>query len=150
MIQQVQRSEMNDLIPLLLLAEPSERGLRWGLAHLVDATYRMDDDGQLVGAATMRWNDDPCEIQELAIVPERQGQGLGQQFVRWLIGEARQRAKRRLIVGTASSSAGNIIFYQRAGLRADHVRRDYFRYYDPPLYENGIEVRDMLVFSYDL
>ncbi len=32
----------------------------------------------------------------------------------------------------------------------DHVRQDYFWYYRQPHYENGIQVRDMLVFRYDL
>ena len=32
----------------------------------------------------------------------------------------------------------------------DQVRKDYFRYYREPVYENGIQIRDMLVFRYDL
>ena len=41
--------------------------LRWSLANLSDAVYWMDDDGQLVGAATMQWRSDPCEMMELAV-----------------------------------------------------------------------------------
>lgn len=149
-IREARADEIEGLIPLLLLAEHSERGLRWGLANLVDTVYRMDDDGQLVGAATLRWRDEPCEIQELAIAELRQGQGLGKQFVAWLLDEARRRGKRQLLVGTANSSIPNIAFYQKCGLRMDHVRRDYFRYYREPFYEHGIQMRDMLVFSYDL
>ena len=149
-IRQAPPDEIEHLIPILLQAEESESALRWSLAHLVDTVYRMDDGTQPVGAATVRWRDEPCEIMELAIAPERQGQGLGRQLVRWLIGEARRRKKRRLVVGTANSSISNIVFYQRCGLRMDHVRRDYFRYYRRPIYENGIRIRDMLVFSYDL
>jgi hypothetical protein len=29
------------------------------------------------------------------------------------------------------------------------VRRDHFDYIQPPLHENGIVMRDMIVFSYD-
>src|SRR3712207_6667942 len=128
-IRQAHPHEIEDLIPLLLLAEPSERGLRWGLDNLVDDVYRMDDGDQLVGAATMRWDGDECEIQELAIAPERQGQGLGKQLIDFLVVEAERRGKRRVVVGTANSSIGNIAFYQKAGFRMDHVRQDYFRYY---------------------
>ncbi len=149
-IRKAHDNEIEDLIPLLVLAEPSERGLRWGLANLVDDVYRMDDDDQLVGAATMRWNGDEAEIQELAIAPERQGQGLGKQFIEFLVAEAEQRGKRRMIVGTANASIDNIAFYQKAGFRMDHVRQDYFRYYREPVYENGIQIRDMLVFRRDL
>ena len=149
-IRQATAEEIDQLIPILRQAEESEPALRWSLANLSDAVYRMDDDGQAVGAATMQWRGDPCEIVELAIAPERHGQGLGKQFVAWLVDEARRRGKHRLIVGTANSSISNIAFYQRCGLRMDHIRQDYFWYYREPHFEDGIQIRDMLVFRYDL
>ena len=149
-IREAHDDEIDQLIPLLLLAEPSERALRWGLSHLSDAVYRMDEDDQLVGAASIQWREDPCEIEELAIVPERQGQGLGRQFVTWIIAEARQRGKCRLFVGTPNSNITAIIFYQKCGMRMDHIRQDYFWYYREPVYENDIQAQDMLVFRYDL
>lgn len=138
------------LIPLLLQAEPSEPALRWGLAHLSDAVYRMDDDGVLVGAASIQWRDEPCEIEELGIAPDRHGQGLGRQFIVWLCDEARRRGKRTIIVGTPNASLGNIGFYQKVGFRMDHIRNDYFRYYRTPRFENDIQIRDLLVFKCEL
>ena len=149
-IRQARDDELEMLIPLLLLAEGSERALRWGLANLVDAVYRMDDSEQLVGAATMKWRGDPCEIQELAIAPEFQRQGLGKQFIAWLIQEARSNGKKQILVGTANASINNIAFYQKCGFRMDHVRQDYFWYLPKPSYENGIQIQDLLVFSFDL
>ncbi len=149
-IREARDDEIKQLIPVLLQAEESRPALLWSLENLVDAVYRMDDGDSLVGAATVKWREDPCEIMELAIVPERHGQGLGRQLMAWLIVEARGRRKKTLLVGTANSSIGNIAFYQKCGLRMDHVRRDYFRYYRRPVYENGIQIRDMLVFRYDL
>lgn len=150
-IREAQKEETGALFSLLLLAEPSESALRWSLQNLSDAVYVMEDDGgQAVAAATMRWARDPCEMLELAVLPERQGAGLGKIFVAWLIEEARRRGKQEMFVGTSSTSAGNIIFYQKCGFRIDHVRHDYFWYYDEPVYENGLAVRDMLVFRHDL
>jgi GNAT superfamily N-acetyltransferase len=149
-IREAHPNEVESLIPLLLLAEESERALRWSIANLSDVVYRMDDDGELIGAATMQWRDDPCEIMELAVAPDRQGQGIGRQMVAWLVDEARQRGKTAVLVGTANASIGNIVFYQRCGFRIDQVRKDYFWYYRKPIYENGIQIRDMLVFRYDL
>jgi GNAT superfamily N-acetyltransferase len=149
-IREAHANEIESLIPLLLLAEESKRGLRWGLANLVDMVYRADDGDTLVGAATMQWRNDPCEIMELAVAPERQGQGIGRQIVAWLVGEARQRGKTAVLVGTANASIDNIAFYQRCGFRMDQVRKDYFWYYREAHYENGIQIRDMLVFRYDL
>lgn len=138
------------LFPLLLLAEPSERALRWGLDHLVTNVYRFEDDGQTVGAATLRWNDDPCELQELAVAEELQGRGYGKQMVALLFAEARHRGKRAMLVGTSNAAIGNIAFYQKCGFRMDSVRQNYFRYYAEPVYEHGIQTRDMLMFRYDL
>jgi GNAT superfamily N-acetyltransferase len=149
-IREAHGGELEELFPLLLLAEPSASALRWGLKNLSDTIYRMDVDGELAGAATMRWRRDPCEMLELAIRRERQGAGLGRRFVAWLVAEARRRGKPELIVGTSTTSAANIIFYQKCGFRADHVRHDYFRYYDEPVYENNLVVRDMLVFRLDI
>jgi N-acetylglutamate synthase-like GNAT family acetyltransferase len=149
-IREARSDEIEHLIPILQQAEESEAALRWSLANLSDAVYRMDDDGQLVGAATMQWRGDPCEIVELAIAPERHGQGLGKQIVAWLIDEARRRGKTAVLVGTANSSIDNIAFYQKCGFRMDQIRKDYFWYRREPHYENGIPIRDMLVFRYDL
>ena len=65
-IRETGPDEIEALIPILRQKEETERALRWSLANLSDAVYRMDDDGQLVGAATMQWRGDGCEMMELA------------------------------------------------------------------------------------
>ena len=149
-IREAGAGEVGALMPLLLLAEPSERALQWSIANLSDAVYRMDDDGELVAAATVQWNDEPCEIVEIGVAEGRQGRGYGKRFVAWLLDEARRRGKRAMVVGTRNASISNIAFYQKCGFRMDHVRPDYFWYYREPVYENGIRVRDLLVFRHDL
>ncbi len=150
-VREVSREEIAPLVPLLMLAEPSESALRWSLDHLSDAVYGMfDDQGRPVGAATMRWEGDPCELVELAVAAAHQGRGLGRALVEWLLGEARRRGRAAMLVGTANASLENIAFYQKCGFRMDHVRADYFWYHRTPVVEHGIPVRDMLVFRYDL
>ena len=149
-LRQVEADEVDAIFQILLLAEGSESALRWSLSNLSDTVYRAEEAGQIVGAATVRWSSDPCEIVELAVKEERQGQGLGRQIIENLLVEARRRGKQRMLVGTANSSIGNIVFYQKCGFRMDHVRRDYFQYQRKPEIENGILIRDMIVFSYGL
>lgn len=149
-LSKVEADEVESLFPLLLLAEGSVSALRWSLNNLSDTVYRVEDNGQLVGAATMRWSSEPCEIVELAVEEHLQGKGFGRQIIESLIVEARRRGKQKMLVGTGNSSIGNIVFYQKCGFRMDHVRRDYFWYHQEPEKENGILLRDMLVFSYDL
>jgi GNAT superfamily N-acetyltransferase len=149
-IRPLQAAEIEEIVPLLLLAEPVEGALRWGLQHLSDHVYGMEEAGAWIGAATVRWQGKPAEILELAIAQDRQGQGLGKQLVAWLVDEARRRSKDALYVGTSNASIGNIAFYQHCGFRMDSVRADYFRYYRTARYENGLLVRDLLMFRYDL
>ena len=147
---EVRGAGVSAVIPLLLLAEESESALRWSLEHMADAVYRVDLGAALVGAVTMRWQGAATEILELGVAPAEQGRGLGRQIVAWLADEARRRGKRQLIVGTGNSSLGNIAFYQKCGMRMDHVRPNYFGYYRSPIYEHGIQKRDLLVFRLDL
>lgn len=149
-VREVDPSQVELLFPILLQAEPSERALRWSVRHLSEKAYGMDAGATLVGAATVRWAGDPCEIVELAVAAALHGRGLGRQLLAWLVGEARRRGKRAVEVGTANSSLGNLAFYQKCGFRMDHVRRDYFRYHREPLSEHGIAMRDLLVFRLDL
>ena len=138
------------VLPLLLLAEPSASALEWSLENLSDTVYRFDLDATLVGAATMRWRDDPSELVELAVGVAHQGHGIGRRIVEWLVAEGQRRGRRAIEVGTSSTSLDNIAFYQKCGFRPSAVRRDYFWYYRGEKRENGIPIRDMLVFRYDL
>ncbi|MDF1504677.1 GNAT family N-acetyltransferase [Roseisolibacter sp. H3M3-2] len=149
-VREVPAAEHEAVVPLLLLAELSERALRWSLANLSDVVYRANLDGALVAAATMRWRDDPCELVELAVAEAAHGRGVGRAVVAWLLEEARRREKSAMLVGTANSSIGNLAFYQKCGFRMDHVRKDYFWYDRSGRSEHGIPTLDLLVFRYDL
>ena len=149
-LTEVPPAAYDTVIPVLVLAEPSMSALRWSLENLSDTAYRADANGELVGAATMRWGDEPSELVELAVSAGRQGRGYGRAILEWLLAEGRRRGRRAIEVGTGNASLGNIAFYQKCGFRMASVRRDYFWYYREPVVENGIRVRDMLVFRYDL
>ena len=105
-IREAGPDEVEALIPILRQAEETEGALRWSLANLSDTLYRMDDDAQLVGAATMQWRNDPCEMMELAIALQRHRQGLGKRLVAWLIDIASIRIALLLIGGLVIGANG--------------------------------------------
>ena len=88
---------------------------------------------------------DESEIIYMATVAELRGQGYGKAMMQAILDEARQRSVESICVGTANSSLSNIAFYQKCGFRINSVRKGYFDYFPTPVYENGIQIRDMLV-----
>jgi ribosomal protein S18 acetylase RimI-like enzyme len=104
----------------------------------------------IIGAVLMRWDSAESEIVYIAIGSEQRGQGYGKAVMAAIIQEARQRGIQSVLVGTSNASLSQIAFYQKCGFRIDSVRRDYFDYLSSPAYENGIQIRDMLVLRYRL
>lgn len=109
-------------------------------------TYLASEGEQIIGAALLRWADEEVEIAYVAVAENMRRRGLGKQLIAALVEQARLRGMRAVLVGTANSSIGNIAFYQKCGFRMDHVRRDYFSYFAQPVIEDGIPIRDMIVF----
>lgn len=107
-------------------------------------------NGSVVGALLMAWEADAGEIIYIAVDAAQRGHGYGRAALESLDAEARRRGVAVLRVGTGNSSLSNIAFYQKCGYRMDSVRRDFFSYITPPLYEDGIALRDMIVFRRDL
>jgi ribosomal protein S18 acetylase RimI-like enzyme len=137
------------LMPILRDADEDDRRMRATLANDAYTTYAAFDGEQLVGAATVRWQEHESEIEYVAVAPSVRGQGYGKAIMAVLLEEARLRNVRAVLVGTGNSSPYHIAFYQKCGFRMDHIRKDYFDYIQPPIIENGIPLRDMLVFRWE-
>ena|SRR5579859_4998974 len=137
------------LISILQAAEEGEDRIRTTLNDGDHRSYAALADERLIGAATMRWSEE-SEIVYIAVAPDLRGRGYGKAIIKLLLEEARRREVHTILVGTANSSLENIAFYQKCGFRLDHVRPDYFSYIQPPIVENGIPMRDMIVLRYTL
>jgi GNAT superfamily N-acetyltransferase len=147
-LQAVPIEETERLVPVLLDADEGLERIRATLADPAHTSYAALDGETLIGAATMRWEAEESEIVYIAVAPERRGQGGGKAIIALLLEAARLRGTRSVLVGTADASLENIAFYLKCGFRMDHVRHDYFAYIQPPISENGIPLRDMLVFRF--
>src|SRR5947209_16373603 len=148
--EQISSNETMFLLPILLDAEEGEERIRAALLDPTCTAYAARLEGQLVGAAVVRWEEDQSsEIIYIAVAPALRGHGYGKQIIHFLQDELRRRGGHSLLVGTANSSLENIAFYQKCGFRMFEIRRDYFAYIQPPIVEHGIQLRDMLVLRYD-
>ena len=91
------------------------------------------------------------EIKNIAVREDRQGAGIGRQLLVFARDEARRRGLQALEIGTGNSSLGQLALYQKCGFRVDRVERDFFtRHYPEPIYENGIQCRDMIMLRLEL
>jgi ribosomal protein S18 acetylase RimI-like enzyme len=149
--EQVATNETTFLLPILLDADEGEERIRAVLLDPGCTAYASWLDGQLAGAAVVRWEEDETsEILYIAVATDLRGRGYGKQIMQALQEELRRRRGHALLVGTANAALENIAFYQKCGFRMFEVRRDYFAYIQPPIFEHGIVLRDMLVLRYDL
>lgn len=149
--EQIPHHETAFLLPVLADAEEGEERIRATLQEPGCIAYASRLDTQLAGAAVVRWGEEKTgEIIYIAVAPALRGQGYGKQIIHALLEELRRRGGCTLLVGTANAALDNIAFYQKCGFRMFEIRRDYFAYIQPPIAENGIIIRDMLVLRYDL
>ena len=149
--EQIPNTETTFLLPILSDAEEGEERIRATLLDPTCTVYASWLDGQLAGAAVIRWEEEePSEIVYIAVAPDLRGCGYGKQIIHFFLEELRRRGGHALLVGTANAALENIAFYQKCGFRMSEIRRDYFAYIQPPIAEHGIVLRDMVVLRYDL
>jgi ribosomal protein S18 acetylase RimI-like enzyme len=149
-LTQLPSDEASSILGLLRDADEGEEKILAIITDPIYTSYIAREGNHDVGAATLLWRDKEAELIYIAIDRAYRGQGIGKQILNMLIDEAKQRMITTIMVGTGNSSLSNIAFYQKCGFRMDHIRHDYFSYIQPPIREDGIPLRDMLVFRYNL
>lgn len=137
-------------LDLLLLADPEEAVV---LAYLDKGhLFVLYEQGQPYGVILLLPHDpQTIEIKNIAIREDAQGQGYGKQLISHAKAFGKTQGYTRLIVGTCNSSFNELAFYQKAGFRFYDIIRDFFTdNYKEPIFENGIQCRDMLMLEQDL
>ena len=79
-----------------------------------------EEDGRLVGAATLLFEDDGCEIVTFNGTPK--GRGVGTALIEAVVAHARERGCRRLRVTTTNANLDALRFYMRRGFRLRELR----------------------------
>jgi GNAT superfamily N-acetyltransferase len=85
------------------------------------------------------------EVKNMAVLPERQGEGIGRALMEAAVELSRAEGRETLLVATAAADIGNLRFYQRLGFRMRAIERDAFTEatgYPPGILIDGIELRD--------
>lgn len=141
------------LLALFALADDSPLQIA---SYMGDGEVLVARDGdEIIGHAQITPADDAgcLELKSLAVIPARQGKGVGGALVAAVVARCHARVARRLIVSTATADIGNLRFYQRQGFRMSRIVPDAFgpaTGYPDGLFVDGIPLRDQVIFERDL
>ncbi|GBG11212.1 N-acetyltransferase [Paenibacillus agaridevorans] len=149
---QIRKLHTHEIPPfeLLLLADPSQKLVEEYLQR--GHCYIASLNDQIIGVyVLLPTRPDTVELVNVAIDEKNQGRGFGKQLVKHAIQIARELGSKTIEVGTGNSGVGQLALYQKCGFRITGVDRDFFvRHYDKEIFENGIQVVDMIRLSQDL
>ncbi|WP_342559492.1 GNAT family N-acetyltransferase [Metasolibacillus sp. FSL K6-0083] len=110
---------------LLLLADPSETSIEKYIHK--SKVFVAVEDGLVVGV--------------YALMEKAPGKALVQHAIK----SARLLGMESIEIGTGNSSIQQLALYQKCGFRLKEIIHDYFiDNYDEPIFENGIQCRDMV------
>lgn len=135
---------------LLLTADPSRKNID---NYLTKSNLYVAQLGEeIIGCYVLCAKDkDSMEIMNIAVSDNHQNNGFGTMMLQDAFKKAKAKGFKKIKVGTGNSSIGQIHLYKKCGFTITEVLPDFFREnYDEPIFENGIECRDMIVLTRDL
>lgn len=137
-------------IELLLLADPSETLIKEYLAR--GTTYTLEEEQKIIGVyVLLPTRPQTLEIVNVAVDEEFQGKGYGKELIMDAIQRAKILGYQTIEIGTGNSGVVQLALYQKCGFRMKSIDKDFFlRHYNEPIFENGIQVIDMVRLSLDL
>lgn len=125
-------------IDLLLEADPYETSIS---SYLSDSwCFAALDNACIVKPQT----DTIAEIFNISVYPSSQGKGIGSALLKSVLSQLSSKGIKRVELGTGTFGY-QLTYYQRLGFRVDSILKDHFLLnYPKPIYENGIQHKDML------
>jgi len=147
-ISKAEEAEKRRYLPLLLLADEAEDMIDRYLWR--GDLFVMEEDGETLAVAVVTdEGGGVCELQNLAVTPSRQRQGLGCAMVRYVLDAFRYRFD-TMTVATGDSPL-HLRFYRKNGFAVSHRLVNYItEHYDHPIYEDGVLLKDKVVLSQPL
>lgn len=135
---------------LLLLADPSEKLVQEYLKR--GQCFVAEAEDTIIGEyVLLPTRPETVEIVNIAVDERYQGNGIGKQLVNHAIQQAKVLGYKTIEIGTGNSGVGQLALYQKCGFRMTSIDRDFFiRHYSEEIFENGIQVVDMVRLSQDI
>lgn len=135
---------------LLLLADETVEAIN---QYIFDSDIYLLNNGAFDIAVIALYDnsDTELEIKNMAVIEDFRSRGIGS----ILIDKAKEIALRNgceiLTVGTSDTGFQQIRFYEKNGFVKKGIRKDFFiENYPSPIFENGLQMRDMVVLEFSI
>lgn len=136
---------------LLLLADETVEGINKYLFDSEVYVAELSETGEPIGVFCLKAENGNMEIMNIAVAENLQSCGIGSCLIDSAIAIAAEKGYKQIIVGTADCGVSQIRFYEKNGFVKYDVRKDYFtNIYGTPIYENGIQLRDMVMLKKEI
>ena len=128
-------------LDLLLLADESEDMIdRYLESGVMFALFDDDLKNVCVVAAI---DKETCELKNIATYEKYQGQGYGKALIKYIL-DYYKNSYKTMLVGTGETPA-ILSFYESCGFEKSHIIKNFFTdNYDHPMFEDGIQLIDMV------
>ncbi|YCI26853.1 GNAT family N-acetyltransferase [Paenibacillus sp. Z6-24] len=142
----------NPPMELLLSADPSPAIIKDYLSRGQCYIANQQQNQEIIGVyVLLPTRPKTIELVNVAVAESYQNKGIGKQLVQHAIRTARDQQYHTIELGTGNSSVSQLALYQKCGFRIVGVDMNFFvRHYEQPIYEHGIQCRDMIRLALDL
>ncbi|NMF07768.1 GNAT family N-acetyltransferase [Clostridium beijerinckii] len=134
-------------LDLLLLADEQEDMIDRYLEN--GEMFALYDDDLKSICVVVKKDSNIYELKNMATYEKYQGKGYGKKLIRYIFDYYKGKCT-TMIVGTGDSDL-TIPFYKNCGFRVSHRIKNFFTdNYDHPIFENGIQLVDMIYLKIEL
>ena len=133
-------------LDLLLLGDEQENMINKYLYR--GELYALYDGDLKTVSVVTKENERTYEIKNIATYEKDHGKGYGSYMIKYIIENCRNKCD-LLLVGTGETDK-TLSFYKNRGFVYSHTVKDFFiDNYDHPMFEDGIQLRDMIYLKID-
>ncbi|MDF3001333.1 MAG: GCN5-related N-acetyltransferase [Bacillota bacterium] len=146
-ITKIEDHDKISFMDLLLLADEDEKMIEKYL-YRGEMFALYDDDLKSICVVTQE-SDDVCELKNIATYEKWHGYGYGSELLNHIVSYYKGKDT-TMLVGTGDIP-WILQFYQKNGFRISHRIKDFFTdNYDQPMFEDGVQLIDMVYLSKSL
>ena len=134
---------------LLLLADETVESIN---KYIFDSDVYCVKDNEKAKAVFCLYevDENTIEIKNIAVAEKCQNRGCGSEIISFIKKICKNRY-RSIIVGTADCGVKQINFYEKNGFYKYDIRKNFFiDNFEKPIFENGIQLKDMILLKYEL